>query len=99
MPSPNTPLCQHLHANSNRCGSPALRGEQFCFYHHPTPRPTHRRAARTAQVPFELSPIVSHADVQFALAEIMQRIADTSLDIKRANLLLECVNKAARYIR
>src|ERR1017187_8418857 len=37
--SASHPSCHHLHSTGNRCGSPALRGEQFCFYHHPTRRP------------------------------------------------------------
>jgi hypothetical protein len=37
------PTCHHLHPTGKRCGSPALRGEQFCFFHYPAsadlPRP------------------------------------------------------------
>jgi len=33
-------LCRHILPAGRRCGSPALRGEQFCYYHHSAlPRP------------------------------------------------------------
>jgi len=27
--------CTHLFPDSHRCGSPALRGQDFCYFHHP----------------------------------------------------------------
>jgi hypothetical protein len=30
--------CRHIHAAGHQCGSPALRNEHFCYYHH-TPLP------------------------------------------------------------
>ena len=35
-------LCRHIHTSGSRCGSPALRGESFCYYHHTTRRPARR---------------------------------------------------------
>jgi len=32
-PANQAPRCQHLHATGRRCGSPALRGEKFCYFH------------------------------------------------------------------
>jgi hypothetical protein len=32
-------LCRHIHTSGRRCGSPALRGEPFCYHHHTTRRP------------------------------------------------------------
>jgi hypothetical protein len=31
--------CRHIHTAGNQCGSPALRNEIFCYYHHTTRRP------------------------------------------------------------
>ena len=80
------PTCHHLHPTGNRCGSPALRGEQFCFYHHPTRRPPRRhQSSRTC---FYLPPIGDAEDLQLALSEVIRRVADNTLDTKRASLLL-----------
>ena len=27
--------CNHLFPDQHRCGSPALRGQAFCYFHHP----------------------------------------------------------------
>ena len=99
MPSPTTALCQHAHTNGNRCGSPALRGEQFCYYHHPTRRPARRSSDVPLPEAFDLPAIVELEDVQIAIHEIMGRVANATLDVKRANLLLGCVDRAARCVR
>ena len=31
--------CRHIFTAGHRCGSPALRHEHFCFYHHTTRKP------------------------------------------------------------
>jgi hypothetical protein len=40
---PNVKVCTHLKVTGVRCGSPALRGEQFCYLHE--------RMTRGVQVP------------------------------------------------
>ena len=47
MPDPTRLQCRHIFTDGHRCGSPCLRREPFCFYHHtarpPKPRtPLHR---------------------------------------------------------
>jgi hypothetical protein len=34
------PTCHHLFPDHHRCGSPALRNEPFCYFHHPQRTPT-----------------------------------------------------------
>ncbi len=85
-------ICNHTHTTGIRCGSPALRGEQFCFYHHPTRRPPQRTTSRDTA--FEVPPLVDREEVQIALSEILRRLADNTLDSKRAGLLLQTVELA-----
>jgi len=43
--------CRHIFTEGRRCGSPCLRHEEFCYYHHTTRRPVenpHQRRARQA---------------------------------------------------
>ena len=91
--------CHHHHASGNCCGSPALRGEQFCFFHHPTRGRAPHSPGVVPPVAFDLPPIADREDVQIALAEIMRRVADTTLDTGRANLLLRCLEMATGYAR
>ena len=91
--SASYPICTHSHPTGGRCGSPALRGEQFCYHHHPTRRPPQRITTRGAV--FTLPPIEDREDLQFALSEIMCRLADNTLDTKRGGLLLQTLQMTA----
>jgi hypothetical protein len=86
------PPCHHLHPTGKPCGSPALRGEQFCFYHHPTRRPPTRTVP--FRTPFDVPPIVDAETLQMTLSEIIRRLADSTLDTKRASLLLVTLQMA-----
>jgi hypothetical protein len=91
-------LCHHLHAAGNRCGSPALRDEQFCYHHHPTRSRSRRTQLDASETAFRLPPVVDQTSYQINLAEIMMRLADNSLDIKRAGLLLHCLQMSAKNL-
>lgn len=95
MPSPTTPRCQHLHPNGNPCRCFALRNEQFCFHHHPSRPPAHRSRSAAATESFALPVLSNLGAVQIALAEVALRIADNTLDTKRAGLLLQLLQTAA----
>ena len=86
--SASHPSCHHLHSTGNRCGSPALRGEQFCFYHHPTRRPP-RAAGRKPRLPaFHLPTLVDRVSIQRALAKVVSRVIGGWLDPAPARLIV-----------
>jgi len=89
--SVSCPTCHHIRPTGKRCGSPALRGEQFCFFHHPTRRPPTRTATRRS---FDVPPISDPENLQITLSEIIRRLADNTLDTKRAGLLLITIQMA-----
>lgn len=90
--SASCPTCHHVLPTSKRCGSPALRGEQFCFYHHPTRRPPTRVAP--FRTPFDVPAIADSEALQIALSEVIRRLADNTLDAKRASLCLVALQMA-----
>ena len=88
--SASRPSCHHLHSTGNRCGSPALRGEQFCFYHHPTRRPP-RAAGRKPRLPaFRLPTLIDRVSIQRALAKVVSRVIGGWLDPAAARLIVSC---------
>ena len=87
--------CTHLHSAGHRCGSFVLRGEQFCYHHHPSRPPARLTRAADAKAAFSLPTLCSRRAVQIALAEVAMRIAGNTLDPKRAGLLLQCLQTAA----
>ena len=57
MSMPTRMQCRHILASGLRCGSPALKAENFCYYHHTTRRPIARPATTgTPRPPVHLRP-------------------------------------------
>lgn len=81
--------CRHIFTDGRRCGSPCLRGEEFCYYHHTTRRPVEKCIERNLRMSTFVIPLPEdrHA-IQASIAEVLQRIATCSIDTKRAGLLL-----------
>ena len=93
--TPKTYQCRHIRTNGRRCGTPSLRGEHLCYQHHAAHRPEARRDAEAIAVGYPIQLPVLHFDsfedrpaVQRCLLEVMNRIANNSLDLKRGGLLL-----------
>ena len=93
MPTPTTQperqRCRHIHADGRRCGSPCLRGEAFCYFHHtsrkPIAKPQRRRSRHSA---FDLPLPEDRTAIQLSIGEILRRIATNDVDPRRAGLLL-----------
>ena len=81
--------CRHIFTSGHRCGSPSLRGENFCYYHHATRRPAPRHmGTHPDDTVFVLPPLEDRAAIQLALSEVLARIAYNQLDLKRGRTLL-----------
>ena len=81
--------CRHIFTDGRRCGSPCLRHEEFCYYHHTTRRPVENPADRRArQSHFDLPLPEDRAAIQLSIGEVLCRIAANEIDPKRAGLLL-----------
>src|SRR5579871_93100 len=89
MTEPKRYQCRHIFTDGHRCGSPCLRHEDFCYYHHTTCRPVQdprQRPARTAL--FDLPMPEDRAAIQLSIGEVLRRIARNEIDPRRAGLLL-----------
>jgi hypothetical protein len=96
-------LCRHIFVDGHQCGSRALRGQPFCYYHyaHRTPVLANRRRRHTGEG-FELERLDSldnHTAIQLSLAEVLGRIAANTIDPKRAWLLLYGLQIAGNNLR
>ena len=97
--------CEHIKANGEFCGSPALRGRNYCYFHLThigrkmrAERARARAVARSidaANVPLEL-PLLEDANaVQLAIMQVVDAIAQNRIDSKRAGLLLYALQTAS----
>src|SRR5579872_4888167 len=85
--------CTHIKVNGLRCGSPALYGEQFCYFH----QRMHRGVRMPAQA--RLHPIALIEDeesIQAALMEVINALMRNTIDLKRATLILRALHIAVK---
>jgi hypothetical protein len=88
-----THTCTHIKATGVRCGSPALRGEQFCYFH----QRMHRGVRTPPQA--RLHPIANFEDeesIQLALMEVTNALMRNTIDLKRASLILRALHIAVK---
>src|SRR5580658_2804286 len=80
--------CRHIFPDGHRCGSPTLRHEPFCYYHHTTRKPKTRQSYTDTHSLFDLPDLEDRSSIQQAITLVLQRLANGNLDPKRAGLLL-----------
>jgi len=85
--------CSHIKVTGVRCGSPALHGEEFCYFH----QNAHRSVRRPKQS--RLHPIAMIEDeesIQSALMEVINGLMRNTIDLKRATLILRALHIAVK---
>jgi hypothetical protein len=94
-PMPNVKNCTHIKVTGVRCGSPALRGEQFCYFH--------QRMIRTVKGPdsrvHHAALLEDEESIQASLIEVVNALLRGTIELKRAELVLRALNTAVRNIR
>ncbi len=83
--------CRHVFTDGHRCQSPALRQENFCYYHHTTRKPVPKqelakRKSRRATLHIPLPE--DRSAIQHSIGQVLQLLGSNELDTKRAGLLL-----------
>ncbi|MGB2835993.1 MAG: hypothetical protein WBC30_10225 [Candidatus Sulfotelmatobacter sp.] len=94
--NPSVKTCTHIKVTGHPCGSPALRGEKFCYFHqrmiHGVPTPSKARIHPMALIENEEA-------IQVALMETINAIVRNQIDFQRANLLIRALSIAVRNSR
>jgi hypothetical protein len=97
-------LCRHTKANRSKCKSPALRGQDFCYFHdrhhrrHPGTRASVLPTADPGK-PVYLDPLHDRGSVQIALSTVINALAMNTLDTRRASTLLYGIQLAASHLQ
>jgi len=95
-------LCGHLKEDGIPCGSPALRGQRFCYYHRRRLEECiafalDRRRAEVCD--WQLPPLHTLRDIQKALQRIADELWCGRLDPERAGPMLYATQQAALPFR
>jgi hypothetical protein len=88
--------CTHIKVTGHRCGSPALRGEHFCYFHARLIKGVRFR------VDARVNPSALLEDpesIQVAIMDITTQLIDNSIDWRRASLIIRALQIAVRNAR
>jgi hypothetical protein len=92
-PHPNVRNCTHIKVTGQRCGSPALRGEFFCYFHTRVIKGVQQR------VDMRLDSIALLEDcesIQLSIMHVVDALVKGTMETPRARLILEALRIAAR---
>jgi hypothetical protein len=92
---PKVKDCTHIKVTGVRCGSPALRGEQFCYFHQRMLRTVKGPASRLHHAAL----LEDEESIQTTLMEVVNALLRGTLETKRAELILRALNTAVRNAR
>jgi hypothetical protein len=99
--SVHIPRCTHIKTNGTQCGSPALRGRRFCFFHKNWHGQRIQLNAQPAPLDHNFTlPVLEDANaIQVALMQVMQLLLSGQIEHKTAGLLLYALQTAAANLR
>jgi len=87
--------CTHIKVTGVRCGSPALRGEPFCYFHQRMLRGVNAPDSRLHHVAL----LENEEAIQVSLVEVVNGLIRGTIELKRGELILRALNTAVRNIR
>jgi hypothetical protein len=106
MPAPIPDLssdqqCHHYQAPTGmRCGSPAMKGEYYCYHH--LVKTNYKKNQRVLIDPevtrMEVPPIEDRASIFVALAAVIHRLAENTIDTRRAGQMIYGLQVAMRAL-
>lgn len=91
------PQCQQIKKDGSQCGSPALRNQQFCYFHDRC-RPLIQDASGSAKfppAPFFLPLLEDANSIQRGLGKVCEHLLHRRLDPKKAGILLYAMQLAS----
>ena len=107
--SSSYPICVHIMPGGRRCGSPAMRGDDFCFYHNNVDRRVPRvnfmmylsdpQPERNPNHQYEVPYIEDPESLQIAFTQFLHAVSEQHVTTDRAWLLLSALHGAARNLR
>ncbi|MGB6727428.1 MAG: hypothetical protein WBE74_16170, partial [Terracidiphilus sp.] len=88
-------VCRHVKSNGLRCGSPALRGNAFCYYHSKS-----HSASRIGSMDNVFLPIAEDPGaIQIALSQTVQAMLAHRITTKEAGLMLYSLGVASSVLK
>ncbi len=92
-PHPNVRNCTHIKVTGQRCGSPALRGEFFCYFHTRVIKGVQQRVDMQLH---SMALLEDCESIQLSIMHVVDGLIKGTLDATRARLIIQALRIAAR---
>jgi len=90
---PNVRKCTHIKVTGQQCGSPALRGEFFCYFHTRVIKGVQQRV----DMQLHSTALLEDCEaIQLSIMHVVDGLVKGTLDRPRARLILQALHIAAR---
>ena len=92
------PECHHIKTSGGKCGSPALRGQLYCYFHSAPPcetRTSQPHAGLAAYLPKEIGNLEDRGAIQLAVTKVAKAVAENRIEPRRAGLILYALQIAS----
>ena len=93
---PNVRRCTHIKVNGQRCGSPSLRREFFCYFHTLVIKGVQQRVDRQLGA---IAMLEDRESVQLSIMLVVDGLVKGTLDPIRGRLILQALRLAARNVQ
>jgi hypothetical protein len=90
---PNVRHCTHIKVTGQRCGSPALRGEFFCYFHTRVIKGVQQRVDMQLH---SMALLEDCESIQLSIMQVVDGLLKGTLDATRARLIIQALRIAAR---
>ncbi len=94
--------CRHIFTGGKKCQSPALKDQDFCFFHSNTRTrllPKDERYIPSQDTVLSLSPLEDADAIQLALSDVVLALAANRIDSRRARILIYGLQVASQNHR
>ena len=96
------PTCNFLKYDDVLCGSPALHGKEYCYFHH---RQMHdamygaRAHRRRYEVRLDLPALDDPRSIHHVLCQVFAALSADTIDYRRASAMLSALRFASAELR
>jgi hypothetical protein len=90
---PNVRNCTHIKVTGQQCGSPALRGEFFCYFHTRVIKGVQQRVDMQLH---SMALLEDCESIQLSIMHVVDGLVKGTLDSTRARLIIQALRIAAR---
>ena len=92
-PHPNVRHCTHIKVTGQQCGSPALRGEFFCYFHTRVIKGVQQRVDMRLE---SMALLEDCEAIQLSIMHVVDGLVKGTLDPTRARLIIQALRIATR---